>query len=158
MGNVLANIFILIFPLYSYPQGRDGVLYAVPSLFLYARMCYDKKQIHPDFAAEWSTRCFGCGNSRYRISVPEEYADRIIGDLTAIRAVYDVPVIQNRVFTAEARIPVAEAMDYTSGSHPRRRAEAFCRCALMATRPAWRGWKRRRNGEARIHATATDIS
>lgn len=113
LGNVLANIFILIFPLYSYPQGRDGALYAVPSLFVYARMCYDRKQIHPDFAAEWSARCFGCGNSRYRISVPEEYAGRIIGDLTAIRAVYDVPVIQNRVFTAEARIPVAEAMDYS---------------------------------------------
>lgn len=48
-----------------------------------------------------------------RISVPEEYAGRIIGDLTAMRAVYDTPVIHNGVFTAEARIPVAEAMDYS---------------------------------------------
>lgn len=48
-----------------------------------------------------------------RISVPEEYAGRIIGDLTAMRAVYDAPVIHNGIFTAEARIPVAEAMDYS---------------------------------------------
>lgn len=133
MGNVLANIFILIFPLYSYPQGRDGVLYAVPSLFVYARMCYDRKQIHPDFAAEVER---SLADSRYLISVPEKYAGRIIGDLTAIRAVYDVPAMQNRVFTAETRMPVAGQWTTASGSHPRRRAEAFCRWALMDTRPA----------------------
>ena len=47
-----------------------------------------------------------------RISVPEEYAGRIISDLTSMRAVYDVPVIQNGIFMAEARIPVSEAIDY----------------------------------------------
>lgn len=50
---------------------------------------------------------------RMRVSVPEEFAGRVIGDLTAMRGVYDAPVIRNGIFTAEARVPVAESMDYS---------------------------------------------
>ncbi len=48
-----------------------------------------------------------------RIAAPEEYAGRIIGDLTAMRGVYEAPFIRDGIFHVEARVPVAESMDYS---------------------------------------------
>ena len=47
-----------------------------------------------------------------RITAPEEYAGRIIGDMVAMRGVYDSPVIKNGSITLESHVPLSESMDY----------------------------------------------
>lgn len=49
---------------------------------------------------------------RVRIAAPEEYAGRLLGDMIAMRGVYDSPVISNGRVLLEADLPVAESLDY----------------------------------------------
>ncbi len=51
--------------------------------------------------------------NRIRVVAPEEYAGRIIGDMVAMRGVYDSPVIADGRITLEADVPVAESLDYS---------------------------------------------
>ena len=48
-----------------------------------------------------------------RISAPEEFVGKVIGDMIAMRGVFDSPVIAAGRFTMEARVPAATFMDYT---------------------------------------------
>lgn len=48
-----------------------------------------------------------------RISAPEEYVGKVIGDMIAMRGVFDSPVIAGGRFTMEARVPAATFLDYT---------------------------------------------
>ena len=48
-----------------------------------------------------------------RISAPEEYVGKVIGDMIAMRGVFDSPVIAGGRFTMEARVPAAAFMEYT---------------------------------------------
>lgn len=50
---------------------------------------------------------------RVRIAVPEELSGRVIGDVIAMRGEYDSPVIRRGEFQLDARLPVAESMDYS---------------------------------------------
>jgi len=50
---------------------------------------------------------------RVKIAAPEEFAGRILGDIIAMRGVYDSPVIANGRFILEADLPVAESLDYS---------------------------------------------
>ena len=47
------------------------------------------------------------------ISAPEEFVGKVIGDMIAMRGVFDSPVIAQGRFTMEARVPAATFMDYT---------------------------------------------
>lgn len=47
-----------------------------------------------------------------RISAEEEQIGRVIGELVAMRAVFDSPVIQKGRFTLEARLPVADSVNF----------------------------------------------
>ncbi|HIZ83114.1 MAG TPA: TetM/TetW/TetO/TetS family tetracycline resistance ribosomal protection protein [Firmicutes bacterium] len=48
-----------------------------------------------------------------RISAPEEFVGKVIGDMIAMRGVFDSPVIAAGRFTMEARVPASTFMDYT---------------------------------------------
>ena len=48
-----------------------------------------------------------------RISAPEEYVGKVIGDMIAMRGAFDSPVISGGRFVMEARVPAATFMDYT---------------------------------------------
>lgn len=50
---------------------------------------------------------------KVRIVAPEEYAGKVIGDMIAMRGLFDSPVISNGRFLMEARVPAATFMDYT---------------------------------------------
>lgn len=47
-----------------------------------------------------------------RISAPEDCAGKIIGDMTAMRGVYDSPVFSKGSLMLEAQVPVAESLEY----------------------------------------------
>lgn len=49
---------------------------------------------------------------RLTVSVPEEYSGKVIGDMVAMRGVFDTPVVKNGRFYLEAEVPAAESMDY----------------------------------------------
>ena len=48
-----------------------------------------------------------------RISAPEDYLGRIIGDMIAMRGTFDSPVIRSGMAHLEARVPVATSLDYS---------------------------------------------
>lgn len=48
-----------------------------------------------------------------RIAAPEEHLGKIIGDMIAMRADFDTPVIRGGIAHIEAKVPVATSMDYS---------------------------------------------
>ena len=48
-----------------------------------------------------------------RISAPEEYAGKLIGDMIAMRGEFDSPIIASGRVTMEAKVPAATFMDYS---------------------------------------------
>lgn len=48
----------------------------------------------------------------YRVSVPEEYGGKIIGEVINMRGTFDSPEIQNGRFVLEGTVPVATSMDF----------------------------------------------
>ncbi len=48
-----------------------------------------------------------------RIAAPEEHLGKIMGDMIAMRADFDTPVIRNGMAHIEARVPVATSLDYS---------------------------------------------
>lgn len=51
---------------------------------------------------------------KVRISAPEEFCGKIMGDIITMRGSFDEPVIKNGKVVTEAFLPVAESMDYSS--------------------------------------------
>lgn len=49
---------------------------------------------------------------KFRITVPEEVGGKVLGDLIAMRATFDSPVIINGSFTVEGEMPAATSLDY----------------------------------------------
>lgn len=49
----------------------------------------------------------------FRISVPEEYAGRVMNDLIQMRGTFEPPVLQGGRITMVGRVPMAESMEYT---------------------------------------------
>lgn len=49
---------------------------------------------------------------QFRIAVPEEVGKKVLGDLIAMRATFDSPVIANGNFTVEGIMPAATSLDY----------------------------------------------
>ena len=47
-----------------------------------------------------------------RLTAPEAYAGRIIGDVAEMRGIYDNPVIRNGNITVDSLLPVSESLDY----------------------------------------------
>jgi ribosomal protection tetracycline resistance protein len=48
----------------------------------------------------------------FRITVPEDLAGRILGDLIQMRAAFDAPVVTGGRFTVDGTVPVATSLDY----------------------------------------------
>lgn len=51
---------------------------------------------------------------RFRISVPEEYAGRVMSDLSRMRAEFAAPVATGPRFVLEGTVPAATSMDYSA--------------------------------------------
>lgn len=49
---------------------------------------------------------------QFRISVPEETGNKVIGDIVQMRGSFDSPAIRNGVFTVEGTVPAAASLDY----------------------------------------------
>ncbi len=49
---------------------------------------------------------------RVRVSAPDEYMGKIIGDVTKMRGEFDTPVLKNGKMLLEASLPVADSLDY----------------------------------------------
>jgi len=47
-----------------------------------------------------------------RISAPEDYIGKIIGELVQMRGEFDTPVIKSGMFTVEAHVPAATSLDF----------------------------------------------
>lgn len=47
-----------------------------------------------------------------RIVAPEEYVGKLIGDIIAMRGMFDSPVIKDGMATMEAQVPVSASLDY----------------------------------------------
>ncbi|HWI65301.1 MAG TPA: translation factor GTPase family protein [Symbiobacteriaceae bacterium] len=48
----------------------------------------------------------------FRITVPEELAGKVLGDLLQMRGQFDAPVVSGGRFTVDGTVPVSTAMDY----------------------------------------------
>ncbi len=51
---------------------------------------------------------------RFRISVPEEFAGRVLGDLSRMRAEFSAPALEGARFVVEGTVPAATSMDYSA--------------------------------------------
>jgi ribosomal protection tetracycline resistance protein len=47
-----------------------------------------------------------------RVSAPEDYIGKIIGELVQMRGEFDTPVIKSGMFTVEAHVPAATSLDF----------------------------------------------
>ena len=82
----------------------------------------------------------------FKLTYPEECGGKLMGELLAMRAAFDSPVVRKGMFTMAGRLPLATSMDF-----PARLASLTGGRGTFSAAPAgWEPWPARRGARRAV--------